>query len=61
MLSTVLNRYIGLGVENFVMYRHNKPKKKHTMYIDVQTVNHVLNQEVNYRYEDCRHNIFFLT
>lgn len=29
------------------------------MYIDVQTVNHVLNQEVNQRYEDCRHNIFF--
>lgn len=30
------------------------------MYIDVQTVNHVLNQEVNHRYEDCRHNLFFL-
>lgn len=30
------------------------------MYIDVQTVNHVLNQEVNHGYEDCRHNIFFL-
>lgn len=29
------------------------------MYIDVQTVNNVLNQEVNYWYEDCRHNIFF--
>lgn len=30
------------------------------MYIDIQTVNHFLNQEVPVNYEDCRQNIFFL-